>query len=180
MGKGWAYEEPVLWNDRGNGIEGKGIERTNEREKERKRDSIQSAEALTQRGKSPKRKPLTTSTGWKKNRLRESRRGYVGRFSTLSSSLSLSLSFSYSIFPPCFLFLCLRPALSAFVNVSSFLQLLSARFPRHAVSITRLIVLPHRSQWRPPLGIHFPGPVNRIATFRGIWRDYRAKAKARG
>lgn len=69
----------------------KRVERTRKREKER--DSIQSAEALTQRGKSPKRKPLTTSTGWKKNRLRELR---GGRFFP-------SLSFSYSIFPPYFL-----------------------------------------------------------------------------
>lgn len=57
----------------------KGVEREIEkkekknREREREGDSIQPAEALTQRGKSPKRKPLTTSTGWKKNRLWKAR-----------------------------------------------------------------------------------------------------------
>lgn len=62
-------EEPERTTER----TGKGIERKNEKEREREGESIQPAEALTQRGKSPKRKPLTTSTGWKKNRLWEPR-----------------------------------------------------------------------------------------------------------
>lgn len=150
--------------------EGKEIKKA----RERKRDSIQSAEALTQRSKSPTRKPLTTSTGWKKNRLREPKRGYVGRF----SPFSLSLPFSYSIFPSYFLSLVLRPVLSAFVNVSPFLRLLpvstTCRF--HYKTDSSAAPLAVTSTIRNP----FPRPVNRIATFRGIWRDHRAAAKARG
>lgn len=130
MEKGWAYEKDAgrRGDQRCEMTEGTGKGKRRgggAREKEKEILFNRQRCINTARGKSPKRKPLTTSTGWKKNRLRESKRGYVGRFSS-PPPLPFFLSLSYSIFPPLTSFLCLRPALSAFMNVSSFLRTATA------------------------------------------------------